>query len=171
MNKNKIFLSQEDITEMEVDAIVNAANSSLEGGGGVDGAIHLAAGKELYEACQLLNGCATGDAKITKGFKLPSKFVIHTVGPIWNNGTRNEEALLASCYKKSLEVAVENKCKTIAFPNISTGIYHFPKDLAAKIAIENVIDFLDNNQTIEKVIFVCYSKENYKIYKSILDNL
>ncbi len=171
MNKNKIFLSQEDITEITVDAIVNAANSSLEGGGGVDGVIHQAAGKELMEACQLLNGCATGDAKITKGFKLPSKFVIHTVGPIWNNGTRNEEALLASCYKKSLEVAVENNCKTIAFPNISTGIYHFPKDLAAKIAIENVIGFLENDQTIEKVFFVCYSKENYKIYKTILDNL
>lgn len=171
MNKNKIFLSQEDITEMEVDAIVNAANSSLEGGGGVDGAIHQAAGRELLEACRLLNGCATGDAKITKGFNLPAKFVIHTVGPIWNNGSNNEEKLLESCYKRSMEVAVQNNCKTIAFPNISTGIYHFPKDLAAKIAINTVIDFLNNNQTVDKVIFVCFSKENYKIYKTILDNL
>lgn len=171
MNKNKIFLSQEDITEMEVDAIVNAANSSLEGGGGVDGAIHQAAGRELLEACRLLNGCATGDAKITKGFNLPAKFVIHTVGPIWSNGNNNEEKLLESCYKRSLEVAVQNNCKTIAFPNISTGIYHFPKDLAAKIAINTVIDFLNNNHKVEKVIFVCFSKENYKIYKSILDNL
>lgn len=171
MNKNKIFLSQEDITEMEVDAIVNAANSSLEGGGGVDGAIHQAAGRELLEACRLLNGCATGDAKITKGFNLLAKFVIHTVGPIWSNGSNNEEKLLESCYKRSLEVAVQNNCKTIAFPNISTGIYHFPKDLAAKIAINTVIDFLNNNYTVDKVIFVCFSKENYKIYKSILDNL
>ena len=171
MNKNKIFLSQEDITEMEVDAIVNAANSSLEGGGGVDGAIHQAAGRELLEASRLLNGCATGDAKITKGFNLPAKFVIHTVGPIWSNGSNNEEKLLESCYKRSLEVAVQNNCKTIAFPNISTGIYHYPKDLAAKIAINTVIDFLDINHTVDKVIFVCFSKENYKIYKSILDNL
>ncbi len=171
MNKNKIFLSQEDITEMEVDAIVNAANSSLEGGGGVDGAIHQAAGREMLEACRLLNGCATGDAKITKGFNLPAKFVIHTVGPIWSNGSNNDEKLLESCYKRSLEVAVQNNCKTIAFPNISTGIYHFPKDLAAKTAINTVIDFLNNNHTVDKVIFVCFSKENYKIYKSILDNL
>jgi O-acetyl-ADP-ribose deacetylase (regulator of RNase III) len=171
MKNNKIFLSQEDITVMEVDAIVNAANTSLEGGGGVDGMIHQAAGNELNEACRLLNGCLTGDAKITKGFNLPSRFIIHTVGPIWNGGDKNEEALLASCYKRSLEVAVENKCKTIAFPNISTGIYHFPKELAAKIAIETIIQFLANDTSIEKVYLICFSKENYKIYKTLLDNL
>lgn len=171
MKNNKIFLSQDDITELEVDAIITAANKSLVGGGGVDGAIHQVAGNELQEACRLLNGCDTGDAKITKGFKLPAKYVIHTVGPIWNEGKRNEEALLASCYNRSLEVAVENHCKTIAFPNISTGIYHFPKELAAKIAIENTTKFLEKDNTIEKVIFVCYSKENYKIYKSILDKM
>jgi O-acetyl-ADP-ribose deacetylase (regulator of RNase III) len=171
MKNNKIFLSQEDITVIEVDAIVNAANTSLEGGGGVDGMIHQAAGNELNEACRLLNGCLTGDAKITKGFNLPSRFIIHTVGPIWNGGDKNEEALLASCYKRSLEVAVENKCKTIAFPNISTGIYHFPKELAAKIAIETIIQFLANDTSIEKVYLICFSKENYKIYKTLLDNL
>jgi len=171
MKNNRIFLSQEDITKIEVDAIVNAANKSLEGGGGVDGAIHIAAGKELLEACLLLNGCDTGDAKITKGFNLPAKYIIHTVGPIWNGGKNNEERLLASCYKKSLSVAIENNCKSIAFPNISTGIYHFPKDIAAKIAIDSCVDFLENDNTIEKLIFVCYSKENFKIYKSILDNM
>ncbi len=171
MKNNKIFLSQEDITVMEVDAIVNAANTSLEGGGGVDGMIHQAAGIELDEACRLLNGCVTGDAKITKGFNLPAKYIIHTVGPIWNNGTRNEEALLASSYKRCMEVAIENQCKTIAFPNISTGIYHFPKELAAKIAVDTIIQYLSNDISIEKVFFVCYSKENYKIYKKLLDNL
>lgn len=171
MKNNKIFLSQEDITVMEVDAIVNAANTYLEGGGGVDGMIHQAAGIELDKACRLLNGCVTGDAKITKGFNLPAKYIIHTVGPIWNNGTRNEEALLASSYKRCMEVAIENQCKTIAFPNISTGIYHFPKELAAKIAVDTIIQYLSNDISIKKVFFVCYSKENYKIYKKLLDNL
>jgi O-acetyl-ADP-ribose deacetylase (regulator of RNase III) len=171
MKNNRIFLSHEDITEMDVDVIVNAANTSLEGGGGVDGAIHQAAGIELNKACRLLNGCDTGDAKITKGFNLPAKYIIHTVGPIWNGGDKKEELLLASCYNRSLEVAAENQCKTIAFPNISTGVYHFPKELAAKIAIENTLKFLENNNNIEKVIFVCFSKENYMIYKALLDTL
>lgn len=166
----RIEIVQEDITKMEVDAIVNAANTSLLGGGGVDGVIHEAAGKELLDECRKLGGCNTGDAKITKGYNLKAKYVIHTVGPIWNGGNNNEEELLASCYRRSLETAVENKCKTIAFPNISTGIYHFPKDLAAKIAINETIKFLSNDNFIEKVYFVCYSKENYKLYKSILNN-
>lgn len=171
MEKIRIQLIQEDITTLDVDAIVNAANHSLLGGGGVDGAIHQAAGIELVEACRKLNGCATGDAKITKGFKLPAKYVIHTVGPIWNGGNSSEHKLLASCYKRTLEIAVEYNCKTIAFPNISTGIYHFPKEEAAQIAIKTTFEFLKNNSTIEKVYFVCFSKENYKIYKNQLEDL
>jgi len=167
----RIILVQDDITKMEVDAIVNAANTSLLGGGGVDGAIHEAAGEKLFEECRKLGECNTGDAKITKGFNLIAKYIIHTVGPIWNGGNNNEAELLSSCYRRSLEVAVENKCKTIAFPNISTGIYHFPKDLAAKIAIETTLNFLSKEKFIEKVHFVCYSKENFKLYKSILNNL
>lgn len=164
----RIEIVQEDITQMEVDAIVNAANNSLLGGGGVDGAIHEAAGKGLIEECKKLGGCKTGDAKITKGYNLKSKYIIHTVGPIWSGGNNNEKELLASCYQRSLEVAVKNNCKTIAFPNISTGIYHFPKELAAKIAIETTLNFLSKDNFIEKVFFVCYSKENFKLYKSLL---
>lgn len=165
----QIELLKNDITKLKVDAIVNAANKSLLGGGGVDGAIHRAAGKELLEECKMLNGCNTGDAKITKGYKLPAKYVIHTVGPFWNGGRYNEAELLASAYKRSLEVAVENNCRTIAFPNISTGIYGFPKEPAAKIAIETVRNFLQVNKSIERVIFVCFDDENYKIYEKILN--
>ncbi len=162
--KNRIELSQEDITKMKVDAIVNAANRSLLGGGGVDGAIHRAAGPGLLEECRTLNGCNTGDAKITKGYNLPARFVIHTVGPVWYGGNRNEPALLASCYRKSLEVAVKNGCKTIAFPNISTGVYRFPKELATEIAIREVKNFLKDDKTIETVYFVCFDSENYRLY-------
>lgn len=153
-----------DITKLKVDAIVNAANTSLLGGGGVDGAIHRTAGPELLAECRTLNGCPTGEAKITKGYNLPASFVIHTVGPVWNNGHRNEETLLASCYQKSLEIAKNYHLKTIAFPNISTGIYRFPKEKAAEIAISEVSKFLRKASSLQKVIFVCFDDENYELY-------
>lgn len=165
---NRINLIQGDITKLTVDAIVNAANSSLLGGGGVDGAIHRAAGPELLDACRHLGGCETGEAKITKGFMLPAKFVIHTVGPIWRDGTQKEEQLLAACYTNSLTLAAKNNCKTIAFPNISTGVYHFPKELAAQIAVREVSGFLDKNILPESVIFVCFDQENFTIYADLI---
>ena len=164
----KIKLFKGDITKLEVDAIVNAANKSLLGGGGVDGAIHRAAGKELLEECRTLNGAETGDAKITKGYNLPAKFVIHTVGPVWNGGKYDEPKKLASCYKRSLEVAVDNDVETIAFPNISTGVYGYPKENAAKIAIDEVTWFLSKKNEIKEVIFCVFDNENYEIYKKIL---
>ncbi|MBC8488939.1 MAG: O-acetyl-ADP-ribose deacetylase [Bacteroidetes bacterium] len=164
----QINLIQGDITQLKVDAIVNAANTGLLGGGGVDGAIHRAAGHQLLKECRTLNGCPTGDAKITKGYNLPAKYVIHTVGPVWNGGKYNEKELLAGCYKNSLQLAVENNCRTIAFPNISTGVYRFPKDLAAQIAIGKVKSFIEKNTIIEKVIFVCFDKENFEIYNKFL---
>lgn len=163
----KIKLFKGDITTLKVDAIVNAANSSLLGGGGVDGAIHRAAGWELLEECRTLKGCNTGDAKITKGYKLPAKYVIHTVGPVWHNGKSGEPEKLASCYLKSLETAVENGIKTIAFPNISTGVYGYPKKEAAETAIQTVISFLEKNDEIEQVIFCVFDEENFKIYNNI----
>lgn len=164
---SQIKLIKGDITQLEVDAIVNAANTSLLGGGGVDGAIHQAAGPQLLNECRLLNGCKTGDAKITKGYNLPAKFVIHTVGPVWNDGLHDEPQLLVSCYKRSLEVAVENEIKSIAFPNISTGVYHFPKQKAAMIALETVGDFLKKNRQIEEVVFCTFDDENYSIYQQL----
>lgn len=165
---NKIELIRGDITKLDVDAIVNAANKSLLGGGGVDGAIHRAAGPELIEECRGLNGCETGQAKITKGYQLPAKHVIHTVGPVWRDGQKNEENLLSSCYKNSLQLAMENQCKTLAFPNISTGIYGFPKEKAATIALSTVKDFLKENNEIESVTFACFDEENHAIYKKLL---
>lgn len=162
---NKMFLHHGDITKLKVDAIVNAANKTLLGGGGVDGAIHRAAGKELLKECQTLNGCDTGDAKITKGYLLPAKFVIHTVGPVYKGGIYNEEKKLASCYQKSLEIAVRHGIKTIAFPNISTGVYGYPKSEAAQIAIREVKSFLKNNNLIEQVIFCLFDEENYALYQ------
>lgn len=167
----KIELLKADITEIQVDAIVNAANTSLLGGGGVDGAIHRKGGKAILDECvQIRNkqgGCKTGEAVITTAGNLPSKYVIHTVGPVWNGDKEKKSKLLADCYKNSLNLAVENRIKTIAFPNISTGIYHFPKDKAAEIAVRAVKDF-DKSNEIEKVIFVCFDDENYKIYKDLL---
>lgn len=154
-----------DITELAVDAIVNAANSSLLGGGGVDGAIHEAAGPELLEACRPLHGCKTGDAKITPGFRLPARFVIHAVGPIWYGGSHNEPELLASCYRRSLELAVENNVRSIAFPSISTGVFAFPKDLAAPIAIQTVKTFPLGAMS---VTFCCFSTEDLRLYQSLL---
>ncbi len=165
---NKIEIIQGDITKIEVDAIVNAANRSLLGGGGVDGAIHRAAGPKLLEACRPLNGCETGEARVTRGYLLPARFVIHTVGPVWHGGTNDEENLLRNCYRNSLLLAHKLQITTIAFPNISTGIYHFPKELAASIAIDEVTRFLKQESSIQKVIFVCFDNENFEIYQQLL---
>ncbi len=156
-----------DITTLQVDAIVNAANTSLLGGGGVDGAIHAAAGPQLLEACRALNGCATGDAKATPGFRLPAKWIFHAVGPVWNGGRRNEDALLANCYRRCLELADQHACKSIAFPAISTGIYRFPPKRAADIAIRTVRETLPAS-SVERVVFCCFSKESEQIYQSLL---
>lgn len=164
----QIELLKGDITQLKTDAIVNAANSSLLGGGGVDGAIHTAAGPGLLEECRNLGGCPTGEAKITGGYNLPAKFVIHTVGPVWHGGTSSEEAMLANCYKNSLAVAESKKLKSIAFPNISTGVYRFPKDMAASIAVKQVKDFGKSSRWIKKVIFICFDDENFRIYQNIL---
>lgn len=164
----KIKLTKGDITKIEVDAIVNAANTSLLGGGGVDGAIHKAGGPDILEECKMIRarqgGCPTGEAVISTAGKLPVKKVIHTVGPVWNGGTKNEENLLANCYRISLKLAAENDISSIAFPNISTGIYGFPKDKAANIAVKTV----QENELVNKVIFVCFDDENYELYKAIL---
>jgi O-acetyl-ADP-ribose deacetylase (regulator of RNase III) len=167
--KTKLEINKGDITKLKVDAIVNAANTSLLGGGGVDGAIHRAAGPELLEFNRKLGGCQTGEAKISPGFRLPAKFIIHTVGPVWSGGKNNEEILLANCYRNSLKLAVENGIRTIAFPAISTGVYRFPLERATKIAVNEVKKFLKKNESIEKVIFVCFDEEAFRIYKKILE--
>lgn len=164
----KIILKRTDITTLDVDGIVNAANNSLLGGGGVDGAIHEAAGPDLLNSCKKLNGCKTGEAKITEGFKLKAKFIIHTVGPVWMGGNNMEEELLVSAYRNSLKLAKENKLKTIAFPNISTGVYGFPKEKAAQIAIQTTTEFIHTNPEIKQVIFSVFDEENYQIYQRIL---
>ncbi|HAJ64489.1 MAG TPA: O-acetyl-ADP-ribose deacetylase [Cyanobacteria bacterium UBA8543] len=168
---NRITVIQGDITQQKVDAIVNAANSSLLGGGGVDGAIHRAAGSELLEECRKLNGCKTGDAKITFGYNLPAKWVIHPVGPIWQGGKQNEDELLASCYRRCLELAQEHSIGTIAFPAISTGIYGFPMERASWIAIREIKAFLENNTSIEQVILVCFGEQAYNCYLSAMQEI
>jgi len=161
----RIRLIEGDITKLAVDAIVNAANETLLGGGGVDGAIHRAAGRELLAECRTLHCCRTGDAKITRGYKLPARHVIHTVGPVYNDGLRGEAELLASCYRRSLEVAVKNGCKTIAFPAISCGVYGYPLDEACTIAVREVRAFLAEDMTIEQVTFVAFGQDVFQAYK------
>lgn len=164
----KIKLVDADITTLQVDAIVNAANNSLLGGGGVDGAIHRAAGSGLLQECRRLHGCATGDARITKGYNLPAQFVIHTVGPVWQGGSSGEEDLLAGCYQKCFKLARENNLRTIAFPAISTGVYGFPKKKAAFIAVRETRKALSDNEELERVLFVCFNTETRTAYEEVL---
>lgn len=169
-----IKLIHGDITKIKVDAIVNAANSSLLGGGGVDGAIHRVGGKIILEECILIRekqgGCKVGEAVITTAGNLPAKFVIHTVGPVWHNGNEGEDQFLSDAYRNSLQLAIENKIESISFPNISTGIYNFPKDRAANIALSTVLDYLKLDHTIKDVIFVCFDQENYDIYDKLINS-
>lgn len=161
----RLSIVQGDITKQAVDAIVNAANTTLLGGGGVDGAIHRAAGPKLLEECRTLGGCATGDAKITKGYNLPAKFVIHTVGPVWRGGKNREDELLASCYRRCFEIATEHGIKTIAFPSISTGAYGFPVERASKIALREIRSALDRLPELQQVIIVCFDSHTYRVYQ------
>jgi O-acetyl-ADP-ribose deacetylase (regulator of RNase III) len=169
---NRIVCLKGDITKLEVDIVVNAANNGLMGGGGVDGAIHRAGGPQILDECMAIKkrqgGCPTGEAVITTGGNLKAKFVIHTVGPYWTGNTHEEDALLANAYKNSLSLAIGNMAVSIAFPNISTGVYGFPRDRAAEIAIREVQAFLDADSSLQQVVFCCYDDENYQIYKSLL---
>jgi len=167
----KITVVEGDITRQEVDAIVNAANRSLRGGGGVDGAIHRAAGPELLEECRRLGGCETGEAKITRGYRLPARWVIHTVGPVWRGGSSGEDELLASCYRNSLRLAAEHGARTVAFPAISTGAYRFPVERATRIAVREVLNNLADLPALEEVRFVCFGKQMYELYRRVVREL
>jgi O-acetyl-ADP-ribose deacetylase (regulator of RNase III) len=169
MMNQRLELIKGDITTLDVDAIVNAANNTLLGGGGVDGAIHRAAGPDLRAECLRLKGCPTGQAKITRGYRLKARYIIHTVGPVWHGGLSDEQTILASCYQTSLTLAKENNIKTIAFPGISTGIYGFPIDQAAMIAVYETKRFFQKNDIPEKVIFVAFSDDSYETYSKLLD--
>ena len=165
----RIEIIQGDITKQASDAIVNAANTSLLGGGGVDGAIHRAAGPELLAECRTLHGCRTGEAKITRGYRLPARFVIHTPGPVWHGGGHGEEELLASCYKNCLKLAVENGCKTVDFPSISTGVYHFPLEKASRIALSTIAAFLREHPELTRVRMVCFDEKTKGYYDRALE--
>lgn len=167
----KIKVVRGDITQLAVDAIVNAANNSLLGGGGVDGAIHRAAGPELLAECRTLNGCETGGAKITKGYRLPASFVIHTVGPVWRGGQANEKELLASCYRQSLQLAIANNVKNIAFPAISCGVYGFPIEEASRIAVDTIKHFTDEHSCIEEVLLVCFNEDTQEALRTEISHL
>ena len=167
----KIEIIQGDITKQSVDAIVNAANCSLLGGGGVDGAIHRAAGPELLAECRTLGGCKTGEAKITRGYKLPAKYVIHTPGPVWHGGNKDEADKLRSCYRNCLVLASENGCKTVDFPSISTGVYHFPLEKASEIAIKTIAEYLFEHPEIERVRMVCFDERTKEYYENALESL
>ncbi len=171
MTASPISLQQTDITRLEVDAIVNAANNSLLGGGGVDGAIHRAAGSQLLEACRPLNGCATGAAKITPGFRLPARYVIHTVGPVWQGGTQHEAELLTDCYRNSLQLASEHQLSSIAFPAISCGVYGYPIEQAAAIAVQTIDAYLEQHNDIEQVILVAFNEDIFNALQQALDAL
>jgi O-acetyl-ADP-ribose deacetylase (regulator of RNase III) len=166
-NTDRIEIVEGDITKLKVDAIVNAANSMLLGGGGVDGAIHDAAGPQLFEECQSLGGCPTGEARITRGYRLPARHVIHTVGPVWRDGMHGEDELLARCYRNSLTLAQKHGIRSIAFPAISNGVYRFPLERATRIAISEAWRFLEETAAVEKVLFVCFGREAFQCYQTV----
>jgi len=168
---SRIEVVKTDITTLEVDAIVNAANESLLGGGGVDGAIHRAAGPELFDECYQIGGCPTGEARLTKGYKLPAKFVIHTVGPVWSGGERGEPELLKSCYESVFKIARENGIRSLAFPAISCGVYRFPVERAVKIAVRERVAELISSDAIQKVVFACFGDEIYEVYQRAVDGI
>jgi O-acetyl-ADP-ribose deacetylase (regulator of RNase III) len=171
MNLDRIEIIEGDITRQSVDAIVNAANSSLLGGGGVDGAIHRVAGPQLLEECRALGGCPTGEARITKGYRLPARWVVHTVGPLWSGGGSSEDELLANCYRNSFALAVRHDIRSVAFPAISTGVYSFPLERATRIAVREVVSFLKGQSSLERVCFVCFGAQAFQCYETVLQEL